>query len=136
MEDLPYYVKKVREQQYNVDFGVVKQYFPINLVLSGILKICQDLFGNFDCYLIYSQTSETLRSQIVNNHFCSFDAGLRFEEIADAEAWHSDVQLFSVFALNSGELLGHFYLDIYSRFALTFSVIGSFLKNHMSSSSF
>lgn len=85
MEDLPYYVKKVRERQYNLDFGVVKQYFPVNLVLSGILKICQDLFG------------------------------LRFEEIADAEAWHSDVQLFSVFDLNSGELLGHFYLDIYSR---------------------
>lgn len=85
IEDLPYYVKKVREQQYDLDFGVVKQHFPVNVVLSGIFKICQDLFG------------------------------LRFEEIADAEVWHPDVQLISVFDLNSNELLGHFYLDLYSR---------------------
>lgn len=46
VEDLPYYVKIIKEQQSDLDFGVVKQYFPISLVLSGIFKICQDLFGN------------------------------------------------------------------------------------------
>ncbi|KAK4381967.1 putative thimet oligopeptidase [Sesamum angolense] len=76
IEDLPYYVKKIKEQQFDLDFGVVKQYFPINLVLSGIFKICQDLFG------------------------------LRFEEVVGAEVWHQDVQLFSVFDLSSGELMG------------------------------
>ncbi|KAM7487196.1 hypothetical protein LguiB_024680 [Lonicera macranthoides] len=85
IEDLQYYVKRVEEQQFNLDFGVVKQYFPVNLVLSGIFKICQDLFG------------------------------LRFEETADAEVWHSDVHLYSVFDLSSSELLGYFYLDLYSR---------------------
>ncbi|KAL0421505.1 UNVERIFIED_CONTAM: putative thimet oligopeptidase [Sesamum latifolium] len=85
IEDLPYYVKKIKEQQFDLDFGVVKQYFPINLVLSGIFKICQDLFG------------------------------LRFEEVEGAEVWHQDVQLFSVFDLSSGELMGYFYIDIYSR---------------------
>ncbi|KAL2253718.1 UNVERIFIED_CONTAM: putative thimet oligopeptidase [Sesamum indicum] len=85
IEDLPYYVKKIKEQQFGLDFGVVKQYFPINLVLSGIFKICQDLFG------------------------------LRFEEVVGAEVWHQDVQLFSVFDLSSGELMGYFYIDIYSR---------------------
>lgn len=84
-EDLPYYVKKIKEKQCDLDFGVVKQYFPVNLVLSGIFKICQDLFG------------------------------LRFDEVVDAEVWHQDVQLFSVFDLSSGELMGYFYLDIYSR---------------------
>lgn len=44
-----------------------------------------------------------------------FRAGLRFEEIADAEVWHSDVCVYSVFDLSSGELLGHFYLDLYTR---------------------
>jgi thimet oligopeptidase len=42
--------------------------------------------------------------------------GLRFEEVVDAEVWHSDVQVFSVFDLSSNELLGYFYLDIYKRF--------------------
>ncbi|ONI30163.1 hypothetical protein PRUPE_1G234500 [Prunus persica] len=85
IEDLLYYVKKAEAQQFNVDFGALKQYFPVNLVLSGVFKIVQDLFG------------------------------LRFEEIADAEVWHSDVCVYSVFDLSSGELLGHFYLDMYIR---------------------
>ncbi|KAK1577521.1 hypothetical protein Q3G72_022495 [Acer saccharum] len=85
IEDLLYYIKRVEEQQFDLDFGAVKQYFPVSLVLSGIFKISQDLFG------------------------------LRFEEVADAEVWHSDVQVFSVFDLSSNELLGYFYLDIYKR---------------------
>lgn len=85
IEDLQYYVKRVEEKQFDLDFGVVKQYFPVDLVLSGVFKICQDLYG------------------------------LRFEEIADAEVWHNDVRAYSVFDLRSSELLGYFYLDMYSR---------------------
>ncbi|KAI8002097.1 putative thimet oligopeptidase [Camellia lanceoleosa] len=85
IEDLLYYVDRIEEQQFNLDLGALKQYFPFNLVMSGILKICQDLFG------------------------------LRFEEIADAEVWHSDVHLYSVYDLSSSELLGYFYLDMFSR---------------------
>ncbi|XP_051116561.1 probable thimet oligopeptidase [Andrographis paniculata] len=84
-EDMPYYVKRIKEQQLDLDFGLLKHYFPINLVLSGIFKICQDLFG------------------------------LRFDEILDAEVWHQDVKLFSVFDLGTCELMGHFYLDLYTR---------------------
>ena len=47
---------------------------------------------------------------------CPLPAGLRFEEIVDAGVWHSDVRFFSVFDLSSGELLGYFYLDMYTRF--------------------
>ncbi|XP_057949474.1 probable thimet oligopeptidase isoform X2 [Malania oleifera] len=84
-EDILYYVKRVEEQQFDLDFGALKQYFPVNLVLSGIFKIIQDLFG------------------------------LRFDEIIDAEVWHSDVRLFSVFDLSTGQLFGYFYLDMYFR---------------------
>jgi thimet oligopeptidase len=48
-----------------------------------------------------------------------FHSGLRFEEISDAEVWHGDVRVFSVFDLSSGELLGYFYLDMYTRFGFT-----------------
>ncbi|KAJ9554523.1 hypothetical protein OSB04_018568 [Centaurea solstitialis] len=64
IEDLPYYVKKVEEEQFDLDFEAVKQYFPVCLVQSGIFKVCQDLFG------------------------------LRFEKVDDAEVWHSDVHFF------------------------------------------
>lgn len=43
-------------------------------------------------------------------------AGLRFEKVINADVWHSDVELYSVFDLNSTELIGYFYLDMYSRF--------------------
>ncbi|XP_015572284.1 probable thimet oligopeptidase isoform X2 [Ricinus communis] len=85
IEDLLYYVKRVEEKQFDVDFGALKQYFPVDLVLSGIFKIVQDLFG------------------------------LRFQEIKDAEVWHSDVSVISVFDLSSAELLGYFYLDLFKR---------------------
>ncbi|KAF8365108.1 hypothetical protein HHK36_032851 [Tetracentron sinense] len=85
IEDILYYVKRVDEQKFDLDFGAVKQYFPVSLVLSGVLKIFQDLFG------------------------------LRFEEIENAEVWHSDVRLFSVLDFSSSELFGYFYLDLYSR---------------------
>ncbi|XP_014493303.1 probable thimet oligopeptidase isoform X1 [Vigna radiata var. radiata] len=45
IEDLLYYVKRIEEQSYDLDFGEIKQYFPISVVLSGIFKIVQDLFG-------------------------------------------------------------------------------------------
>ncbi|KDP26747.1 hypothetical protein JCGZ_17905 [Jatropha curcas] len=85
IEDLLYYVKRVEEKQFDLDFGVLRKFFPVNLVLSGIFKIVQDLFG------------------------------LRFQEMSDPEVWHSDVSVFSVLDLGSGELLGFFYLDLYKR---------------------
>ncbi|KAG8641669.1 probable thimet oligopeptidase isoform X2 [Manihot esculenta] len=85
IEDLLYYVKRVEEKQFDLDFVALRQFFPVDLVLSGIFKILQDLFG------------------------------LRFQKIADAEVWHSDVCVFSVFDLSSCELLGFFYLDLYKR---------------------
>ncbi|KAK7379541.1 hypothetical protein VNO80_05004 [Phaseolus coccineus] len=85
IEDLLYYIKRVEEQSYDLDFGEIKQYFPITVVLSGIFKIVQDLFG------------------------------LKFEEISGADVWHCDVRVFTVLDLGSSELLGYCYLDLFSR---------------------
>ncbi|KAM6555594.1 hypothetical protein CsatB_002613 [Cannabis sativa] len=85
IEDLLYYVKKVQQEEFDLDFGALKQYFPVTLVLPGVFKIVQDLFG------------------------------LRFEEIEDSEIWHPDVRVFSVFDSSSSELMGYFYLDMYKR---------------------
>ncbi|KAM0932161.1 putative thimet oligopeptidase [Dioscorea sansibarensis] len=85
MEDIAYYMRRAAEQHFDLDLGEVKQYFPFDLVLTGIFRILQDLFG------------------------------LRFEEIKDVEAWHESVRLFSVRDINSSELLGYVYLDLFSR---------------------
>lgn len=85
IEDLLYYVKRFEEQQFDLDLGALRQYFPVDLVLPGILKIYQDLLG------------------------------FRFEEIEDAEVWHHDIRLFSVLEFSSKDVLGYFYLDLYYR---------------------
>ncbi|KAI4383595.1 hypothetical protein MLD38_009411 [Melastoma candidum] len=84
-EDLLYYMKRFQDIQLGFELGSIKHYFPVNLVFSGIFKIFQDLFG------------------------------LKFEEVADPDVWHSDVRLFSVIDLTSGDLMGYFYIDLYKR---------------------
>jgi thimet oligopeptidase len=45
MEDLRYYIRKAEELEFKVDYETVKQYFPINVVTTGLLQIYQDLLG-------------------------------------------------------------------------------------------
>ncbi|XP_031480320.2 probable thimet oligopeptidase isoform X2 [Nymphaea colorata] len=85
MEDLLYYIRKSEDEDVKISYGVAKKYFPIGLVVSGVLKIFQELFG------------------------------LIFKEIKGAHVWHNDVQLFSALDVTSHELLGYFYLDLYTR---------------------
>ncbi|KAG0450290.1 hypothetical protein HPP92_026854 [Vanilla planifolia] len=85
MEDLLYYMRRAEELLISLDPAEVRQYFPVNLVLSGIFKIFQDLFG------------------------------LKFEEVDGTEVWHETVHLYSVLDLSSSELLGFIYLDLFSR---------------------
>ncbi|CAA6668038.1 unnamed protein product [Spirodela intermedia] len=84
-EDLRYYMRRAEEQKIDADLGTVKQFFPVSVVLSGIFKIFQDLFS------------------------------LKFEEVREVDAWHDTVRLFSVIDFSSNELLGYFFLDIFSR---------------------
>ncbi|KAL6840354.1 hypothetical protein ACP4OV_030164 [Aristida adscensionis] len=90
MEDLLYYIKRAEELKVDLDIGEIKQYFPVSLVIPGMMKMFQDLFA------------------------------LRFEEIKDAEVWHDTVRVFSVWDASSSDLLGYFFLDIFSRFRLLY----------------
>lgn len=48
----------------------------------------------------------------------SFHEALRFDEIKDVDVWHDTVRVFSVWDASSSDLLGYFFLDIFSRFVL------------------
>ncbi|CAM0884179.1 unnamed protein product [Alopecurus aequalis] len=85
MEDLLYYMKRAEQLKVDLDIGEIKRYFPVKLVISGMLKMFQDLFA------------------------------LRFEEIKDMEVWHDTVRLFSVWDASSNDHMGYFFLDIFSR---------------------
>ena len=70
-----------------MDHEVLRQYFPFDTVLQGMLSIYRDTFG------------------------------LEFEELKDAEKWHEDVLCYRVRQNEGRhqKLLGYFYLDLWPR---------------------
>lgn len=89
----------------------------MNLVLSGIFKIFEDLYGNKCKFaLLFQNIFLTVVSVKVFKRSSSFaSAGLKFDKVNQALVWHNDVHLMSVLDTNTGEQIGYVYLDIYSR---------------------
>jgi Zn-dependent oligopeptidase len=73
----------------------IKEYFPVSEVISATFEIYQTLLG------------------------------VSFYEVKDSQTWHSDVQLFAVWAKDAKDNLGHnfigyCYLDLFPRSKLPF----------------
>ena len=80
-----YYSRILREEKYSYDQEEVRQYFPVDRVVTGVLKVYQRILG------------------------------VTFREVVNGPVWHSDVRLFEIVDTKSGKLIGHFYLDLYPR---------------------
>jgi thimet oligopeptidase len=83
--DVGYYSQMLRRQQYSVDEEKLRQYFPVDKVVAGVLGIYSHLFG------------------------------LRFNEIKPSDAWAADVSEYQVTDTVSGKPLGVVYLDLFPR---------------------
>jgi thimet oligopeptidase len=84
-----FFTNIVQQKDYQVDHEALKPYFPLDHVTKELLAIYQELLG------------------------------LRFSEVADAQAWHPEVRLFEVYNQKSegkeDPLIGMFYLDMHPR---------------------
>lgn len=80
-----YYSRILREEKYSYDAEEVRQYFPVDRVVSGVLSVYQRILG------------------------------VTFREVKGASVWHPDVRLFEISDAKTGGLIGHFYLDLYPR---------------------
>ncbi|TLX61687.1 oligopeptidase A [Stutzerimonas nosocomialis] len=64
--DLGYYSEKLRQQRYSLNQEAVREYFPVDKVLSGLFAIVQRLYG------------------------------IEIHELEDFDSWHPDVRLFEI----------------------------------------
>ena len=83
--DYGYYENKLIKARYAVDERQVRQYFPVDHVLTSVFDIYQRLLG------------------------------VTFAEIAPADAWAPGVKEYSIADTASGKPIGWFYLDLYPR---------------------
>ncbi|KAG8178657.1 hypothetical protein JTE90_028714 [Oedothorax gibbosus] len=83
--DIPYWQRLHKDELYNVDDDVVRQYFPLPTVLDGLFELCHKLFDIK-----------------IKEHKEKFDA------------WHEDVKYYKIFD-NTGKEIASFFLDLYSR---------------------
>jgi thimet oligopeptidase len=83
--DIFYYHEMLLKELYAVDQNEVKEYFPIDSVINGVLDVYQ-LVLNLD-----------------------------FKEVNEPNVWYDDVREFVVTDKTNGQTLGVFYLDLYPR---------------------
>jgi oligopeptidase A len=83
--DYAYYENKLVKARYAVDEEQVRQYFPVDHVITSILDIYQKLLS------------------------------VKFAEITPANAWAPGVREFSIADARTGEPIGWFYLDLFPR---------------------
>ncbi|MEO6991373.1 MAG: M3 family metallopeptidase [Candidatus Baltobacteraceae bacterium] len=83
--DVGYYDNLLRTTAYAVDTNEVRQYFPVQHVIDGVLGIYQKVLG------------------------------VKFAAIPNATVWYPDVQEYAVSDSASGRFIGTFYLDLFPR---------------------
>jgi len=64
--DIAYYSEKLRKARYGFDEEAMRRYFPLERVLSGLRKLCRELYG------------------------------VRFRTDRDAPVWHQDVRVWAL----------------------------------------
>ncbi len=83
--DRAYYHTQQMKNEYGVDPLTVASYFPLEPTVQGMFDITQEVFG------------------------------LTYEQIDDPKAWHEDVLAYRVIDTETGELIAHFYMDLFPR---------------------
>ncbi len=113
--DMRYYLRLREEALFNINMEKVREYFPLNTVIQGTLKIYEDIFE------------------------------FKFVQDKSQKTWHEDVSFFKVYNFNSStktmseKPVGGFYLDLHPRagkysHAAAFTLINSCDTSHLSRS--
>jgi Zn-dependent oligopeptidase len=83
--DWTYYDDQQAREEHGVDQNLVSAYLPLEPVIDGMFALTSEVFG------------------------------LEYRRVPDAMGWHPDVTLYEIHDRASGELIAHFYADLFPR---------------------
>ena len=83
--DLGYYAEKMRLAHYDFDEEELRPYFPLPKVMQGLFAVVDKTFG------------------------------ITVRENRALKTWDKDVTTYSAYDSKNGEILGHFYVDLFPR---------------------
>jgi thimet oligopeptidase len=83
--DWSYYDNQQSREEHGVDQNQVSAYLPLEQVIDGLFALTAEVFG------------------------------LEYRKVPDAKAWHPSVTLYEIRDKASGELIAHFYADLFPR---------------------
>jgi thimet oligopeptidase len=83
--DWTYYDDIQSREEHGVDQNLISAYLPLEPVIDGMFALTAEVFG------------------------------LEYRRVPDAKAWHPDVTLYEIHDKASGELIAHFYADLFPR---------------------
>lgn len=80
-----FYINQYVKNRDKLDREEIREYFPADAVIEGLLTLTAEYFN------------------------------LEFRNLGNSYSWHPDVTLYEVYTQSTGEQLGSFYLDLYPR---------------------
>jgi thimet oligopeptidase len=83
--DWTYYDDQQSREEHGVDQNQICAYLPLEPVIEGMFALTAEVFG------------------------------LEYRQVPDARAWHPDVTLYEIHDKASGQLIAHFYADLFPR---------------------
>jgi Zn-dependent oligopeptidase len=83
--DWTYYDDQQSREEHGVDQNQICAYLPLEPVIEGMFALTAEVFG------------------------------LEYRQVPDTKAWHPDVTLYEIHDKASGQLIAHFYADLFPR---------------------
>ena len=95
--EVSYWAEKQRKASYAFDEEVLRPYFPIDRVISGMYEIAQQIFG------LRIEERDTSKVEVPT------------AATKDPQVWHEEVKFYDLFDSETEEHLGSFYADWHPR---------------------
>jgi oligopeptidase A len=83
--EIAYWSYRLKRERYALDGEMIKAYFPLNHVLTGMMDIYQDILG------------------------------IRITPLPEVPVWHPDVRAYALHDSAGDRLIGHFFFDLHPR---------------------